>query len=154
MAPELLMGERHGPPVDLWALGCVTFELLTGYPPFTGDSVEEVFGYAATAAHCLFVPAHRPAHTPSPRRRPPLCANLSATLHTSLSPSHVLDHLRGDAIRWPEEVGHFSPPAESFVRSLLVPAADERLGSSGFSEMQATAVTSPPSHARSGLSDM
>lgn len=43
MAPELLLGERHGPPVDLWALGCVTFELLAGYPPFTADSVEEVF---------------------------------------------------------------------------------------------------------------
>ena len=42
-APELLLGSSHGPPVDLWALGCVAFELLTGFPPFTGDCVEEVF---------------------------------------------------------------------------------------------------------------
>ena len=43
MAPELLLGSTHGIAVDLWALGCVAFELLCGYPPFTGDSVEEVF---------------------------------------------------------------------------------------------------------------
>ena len=43
MAPELLLGSKHGISVDLWALGCVAFELLTGYPPFTGDTVEEVF---------------------------------------------------------------------------------------------------------------
>ena len=43
MAPELLLGDMHGPPVDWWALGCLAFELLTGSPPFTGNSVEEVF---------------------------------------------------------------------------------------------------------------
>lgn len=51
MAPELLLGERHGPPVDLWALGCLTFELLTGYLPFTGDSVEEVFEHVLDHLH-------------------------------------------------------------------------------------------------------
>lgn len=51
MAPELLLGSTHGIAVDLWALGCVTFELLTGYPPFTGDTVEEVFEHVLEHVH-------------------------------------------------------------------------------------------------------
>jgi len=43
MAPELLLMARQGRPVDLWALGCLTFELLTGYTPFNAPSVPQVF---------------------------------------------------------------------------------------------------------------
>jgi len=32
--PEMLNGLAHGRAVDFWQLGCLVFELLTGYPPF------------------------------------------------------------------------------------------------------------------------
>ncbi|KAK7477643.1 hypothetical protein BaRGS_00031121 [Batillaria attramentaria] len=34
MAPELLRGQPHGPPVDMWSLGVVLHELVTGHVPF------------------------------------------------------------------------------------------------------------------------
>uniref|UniRef100_A0A3P9CW98 Protein kinase domain-containing protein n=1 Tax=Maylandia zebra TaxID=106582 RepID=A0A3P9CW98_9CICH len=38
-APELLVGDiKYGKPVDVWALGCVLLEMLTGQPLFPGDS--------------------------------------------------------------------------------------------------------------------
>ena len=36
MAPEILSGAKYDHSVDVWSLGCVFFEMLTGYPPFTG----------------------------------------------------------------------------------------------------------------------
>ena len=41
--PELLLGVGHGPAVDIWALGVIAFELLTGYPPFNDATKELVF---------------------------------------------------------------------------------------------------------------
>jgi serine/threonine protein kinase len=38
MSPEQITGQVVGPPSDLYALGCVVFELFTGEPPFKGDS--------------------------------------------------------------------------------------------------------------------
>lgn len=43
MAPEIFKKNGHGKPVDMWALGVITYFLLCGYTPFDRDtSVEEM----------------------------------------------------------------------------------------------------------------
>jgi serine/threonine protein kinase len=39
MAPELMTGSDASPASDLYALGCVVFECIAGFPPFSGKSV-------------------------------------------------------------------------------------------------------------------
>src|SRR5271163_1690946 len=34
MAPEILRCQQYGPEVDLWSVGTVVYEMLTGKPPF------------------------------------------------------------------------------------------------------------------------
>jgi len=44
MAPELIRGERFiSGSVDLYALGCVMYELLTGHTPYVGDNFAQIF---------------------------------------------------------------------------------------------------------------
>lgn len=44
MAPELVRGEREiTGQVDLYALGCLLFELLVGHPPYRGDNFAQIF---------------------------------------------------------------------------------------------------------------
>lgn len=43
LAPEQLRGKVYGRSVDLWALGCLTFETLVGYSPFSGARTRAVF---------------------------------------------------------------------------------------------------------------
>lgn len=41
-APELLCGERVDERVDVYALGCVFYEMVTGVRPFEADSIDEI----------------------------------------------------------------------------------------------------------------
>lgn len=43
MSPEVLSEHGYGEEVDWWSVGCLCFELVLGIPPFTGQSIEEVF---------------------------------------------------------------------------------------------------------------
>lgn len=43
IAPEMLSSQNYGKSVDIWAVGVLLFELLTGYPPFSGNTANEVY---------------------------------------------------------------------------------------------------------------
>ena len=42
MAPEQIQGQPFDGRLDMYAVGCVAYELLTGLPPFPGEVVEDV----------------------------------------------------------------------------------------------------------------
>jgi len=41
-APEVILGCEYGPKIDVWSLGCILFELLTGRVLFVNDSVPTI----------------------------------------------------------------------------------------------------------------
>ena len=42
IAPEVLLKKGHCKQSDYWAIGCMTFAMLMGQPPFETDSLKEV----------------------------------------------------------------------------------------------------------------
>lgn len=43
MAPEVLREKPYSYAVDYWSLGCILFEFLAGFPPFSGGTPEETW---------------------------------------------------------------------------------------------------------------
>src|SRR5579859_2562131 len=104
LSPEQASGRPAGPQADLYALGCVLFEMLTGAPPFSADSA---VGLAYRHVHDDPGPpsARRPGLSPQldqvtgrllakdPAGRPPSAAAARAGLLAALNPdaTTVLD---------------------------------------------------------------
>jgi calcium-dependent protein kinase len=52
IAPEILAGE-YDEKCDVWSVGVIMFILLSGRPPFDGDSDEEILGLVSKGLYSL-----------------------------------------------------------------------------------------------------
>ncbi|KAM0787260.1 hypothetical protein ACM66B_006495 [Microbotryomycetes sp. NB124-2] len=53
MAPEIFKKQGHGKPVDMWAIGVITYFLLCGYTPFDRDNQNEEIQAICTADYAF-----------------------------------------------------------------------------------------------------
>ena len=69
MAPEQARGRLVDKRADIWAFGAVWFEVLTGRPPFPGETITDVIAAVVT---------REPDWTLLPANTPPLVRRLIA----------------------------------------------------------------------------
>ncbi|MBC9714758.1 serine/threonine protein kinase [Streptomyces sp. TRM66268-LWL] len=89
LAPERARGESATPASDVYSLGCVLYELLTGRPPFTADtSLAVLHQHVATAP------------LPPRRHRPEIPEALDAYVQRMLSKDPAQRPTAEQAARW------------------------------------------------------
>ena len=55
-APEIVRDERYSKEVDMWALGCVLYTLLCGFPPFYDERIETLTEKVARGEYTFLSP--------------------------------------------------------------------------------------------------
>lgn len=55
-APEIVKDERYSKGVDMWALGCVLYTLLCGFPPFYDESIQTLTEKVARGQYTFLSP--------------------------------------------------------------------------------------------------
>lgn len=55
-APEIVRDERYSKEVDMWALGCVLYTLLCGFPPFYDERIETLTEKVAKGEYTFLSP--------------------------------------------------------------------------------------------------
>ena len=117
MSPELISGAPSDEGSDLWALGVVLFEMLTGERPFPGRTREEIRARISESERS--VPARLPGDLP-----PSLRSVVTRAL--TLDPAHRFSsaHDFADALQTALDTNPDPEPSPSRrTRSLLVPAS-------------------------------
>ena len=134
LSPEQAMGERTTAASDLYALGIVAFELLTGRRPFAGDSVAaeataHVTGEIPSVcevnpeAPCEVDPVLRKALAKRPSDRYGSCAEFVAALRASLDEAAGPTRVIGATVSAPRASRQASTPRPAVLVSVLGLAA-------------------------------
>lgn len=55
-APEIVKDQRYSKSVDMWALGCVLYTLLCGFPPFYDESIKVLTEKVAKGQYTFLSP--------------------------------------------------------------------------------------------------
>lgn len=55
-APEIVKDERYSRSVDMWAMGCVLYTLLCGFPPFYDESIQTLTEKVAKGQYTFLSP--------------------------------------------------------------------------------------------------
>lgn len=106
IAPEVILRQGYGKPVDWWAMGIILYEFLVGCVPFFGDTPEELFGQVITGG---------------------LWSSF-LTSSTLTPPANTLCPLHSDDIVWPEGDESLPVDAQHLISSLLQTNPLVRLG--------------------------
>lgn len=154
MSPEQLHGQALRPASDLFSLGAVLYEALTGRPPYPGESPEEVS--AAHAAGTVRPPSTLAEGVPgrldeailqSLRRDPESRFHSADAMRVALEAAEASDDASAAAAREDEtrvvRTGYVPPPA-SVPASVAAPARVER------ASRPAPSRTPAPTRRRSG----
>lgn len=122
IAPEVILIQGYGKPVDWWAMGIILYEFLVGCVPFFGDTPEELFGQVISG-ECPQPPARfaAPFALPTQPLAPSRC---------SLQPrgSVLTSPFVADEIMWPEGDEALPADAQDLITRLLRQCPLERLG--------------------------
>ncbi|XP_057959685.1 phosphoenolpyruvate carboxylase kinase 1-like [Malania oleifera] len=89
VAPEVLLGRDYSEKVDVWSVGVILYIMLSGLPPFYGDSVPEIFE-AVLRANLRF--PSRLFHSVSPAAKDLLRRMLCKDVSKRFSAEQVLRH--------------------------------------------------------------
>jgi TonB family protein len=140
MAPEQMMGERVDARADVFSLGAVAYEMLTGRAPFPGKTITEVVGQVV---HGAYVPPRQVddrlpeelndvfggAFAVDPDDRYPSAMDFARDLYAASEPVLDLRIGRDPDQPPPSEVGTTvmaptatSPPLAATVRTVRLPA--------------------------------
>jgi serine/threonine-protein kinase len=118
MAPEQIEGHPVGPAADLYALGCILFEMVTGQPPFGGSSVT-----ALMKGH-LLEPPRRPRQL-----NPQISESYEAITLTCLAKDAAGRHDSATDLAAALE-GHAQPHMAARMQRAVAAAAPPRSGAS------------------------